>query len=349
MSQNVEQRHSPRVASRFWVAIDGVDDFLRLRRGNISTTGIYFETNKNVGQTGSVQWLYLAADEKAPPIELMARLIRTVRLDDLHQGVVAAGVALQFMPDSQETREALNLLLMDMQNRLGSDGAATAEWRGLVPVMAPPEGQVLRVLLETSFAMTEGEEIEVEIQSGSLARGLAFTGRAERVTSLPQGDGRPGFLVELAGSSRPMKRRGSSPHTPGVDVDDAETVHLLFSDLMGSPIDEIAISQAKQLTGELSRIRLPGLLSFLELERMSGELHLLREGRSARLYIQAGRILDVVAEPPFSTIRAGLAELVEWNQGTFEFAFGEVNRPDKIGTTVTALLIEIAHSHDEGR
>ena len=50
---DVERRRSPRGPTKLWIAVDGIDAQLRLRAGNVSAGGVFFEHDKPIGVVNS--------------------------------------------------------------------------------------------------------------------------------------------------------------------------------------------------------------------------------------------------------------------------------------------------------
>jgi hypothetical protein len=103
----------------------------------------------------------------------------------------------------------------------------------------------------------------------------------------------------------------------------------------------------EHLSGLLARIRLPTLCALFDMERLSGELTLRRGDARAVIYVRDGRLVDVDPLEPDVTPRAGIGRLLAWDEGSFEFAVRDVDRPDRIGVSTTALLLDLAREADE--
>jgi hypothetical protein len=101
MESPPQSRRGARVAAAFLVAIDGLDATPRRRTGDISTTGVYFDTDRDIGTAGTVQWLHLESFDSARVIRVMACVVRTVQLADA-SGQRVWGAAFEFMPESDE-------------------------------------------------------------------------------------------------------------------------------------------------------------------------------------------------------------------------------------------------------
>lgn len=333
--ERIEQRKRARISGRFWVAVEGVDDYPRLRSGNISFTGVYFETNRVVGDPGTVQWLYLSATEQGTPVEVMARVSRVVALEDARRARVPVGLALEFMPATNDVREALQTLVRDVgtaqleEREAASAGRASAEPPGHERQLG-----VREVTFDTDWAVEVGEALQLDLRLAQTGRQAAYEGRI--VDAEPLGEGR--WRVNVRVTHELPSDRGDTARVVGEGV-----VDLLFS---GIDAAQPFSAEGEQLIGSLSRIKLTSLLSFFELDRISGVLQLRRENEEASLFIHAGQIVDVEPQSRRSAAER-VGELLSWNDGTFEFHMGPVSRTDRVGRTTTALLLDLAVAHDQ--
>jgi len=335
LTGQLEHRSRVRITWRFWVAVEGIDDFPRLRYGNISATGVYFEVDRPIGAPGSVQWLHLAANEHATPVEVMGRVVRFDR-DAHHLHGANEGVALAFMVEDEATRQSLLRLVREvatlrMEQEEGGGHGLERAGSGVGP-------GVQRLLLETTMPMSVGQLVTFSIQMGEEGSGaLKLRGRVAQVQPLSRtGEGTLNRVSIQMIESAP---RSSGLHA--VPTGETTTVDLQFSDLVVSVPDEVEpedVSSSGDLMGHLSRVKLTSLLAFLERSRFSGELRLENGGREAVIFIDRGRLLDVEARPPFPTPRTALAHVVRWREGTFHFVAGEVQREDRLQIRSESLL-----------
>jgi hypothetical protein len=142
-------------------------------------------------------------------------------------------------------------------------------------------------------------------------------------------------------------RRFSSVAVQAVRPDEkapasAGPLDQLLSALIQPPA---APPERHHLAGLLSRIPFPSLCALLELERLSGDLTVTRGSRVGRLFVKDGRFVDV--EPYSPDPRGQLRDLLGSREGSFEFTVAEVGREDRIGATMTQLLLELAQESDE--
>ncbi|MCC6751630.1 MAG: DUF4388 domain-containing protein [Deltaproteobacteria bacterium] len=352
----MEHRRGARVSADFWIRLEGVDHEPRLRQGNLSVSGLYFRCERPVGQVGSVQFLRLASRDFQQQVDVLARVIRTISLEDLHAGSVTAGVALEFMPQSAASREALERVVryvvglqLDREIEIEVETLQHAPAGPLRPVEtgATSRHSLHRMRLQTSWPVDPGDPVAVEIQSPSEHRSLRFDGEVLQAVPGHHADGSTHYNVDVRIYDRP-KARGSMSASQlrvgGSSLTDA--LDRVFSDLIVPPLSGTP-PRREHLVGLLSRIRIPTLLTMFELERMSGALLISRDGEEARLFVRDGRVVDVEDGQGRAAPRALATRLLAWDEGTFEFTLQAVDRPDRIGTSTTALLLDLAREADE--
>jgi uncharacterized protein DUF4388 len=102
------------------------------------------------------------------------------------------------------------------------------------------------------------------------------------------------------------------------------------------------------LRGRLEQFGLATILTFLDLERRSGELRLFGEKGVGRLWLRAGRVVSVRIEGSRRVNRAAIYELLTWERGLFAFTQANLAAAvDEIGAPTTLLLLEAARRVDE--
>jgi hypothetical protein len=132
------------------------------------------------------------------------------------------------------------------------------------------------------------------------------------------------------------------------DEDVADTLDNLLSALIRpAAASEPPRAKRKHLSGMLSRIHFPTLCSLFEMERLSGELTVQRDVERVVLYVQDGRIVDMSPVRADASVRDEIGRLLAWEEGTFDFSVQAVTRPDRIGVSTTALILDLARASDE--
>ena len=102
------------------------------------------------------------------------------------------------------------------------------------------------------------------------------------------------------------------------------------------------------LRGRLEQFGLATVLTFLDLERRSGQLVLLASGGVGRLWLRQGRVVRARMDGSRRARKAAVYELLTWNEGRFAFTQTDVSHvEDEIGAPTPMLLIEAARRTDE--
>ncbi|HXJ23873.1 MAG TPA: DUF4388 domain-containing protein [Polyangia bacterium] len=102
------------------------------------------------------------------------------------------------------------------------------------------------------------------------------------------------------------------------------------------------------LRGRLEQFGLATVLTFLDLERRSGELILAGDREVGRLWLRQGRVIRARIEGSRRTRKPAVYEMLGWDQGRFAFAQVDVSGIDEEITAPTPmLLIEAARRTDE--
>jgi Domain of unknown function (DUF4388) len=182
------------VATTFLVAIEGLDAAPGPRQGDISATGVYFETSADVGGAGTIHWLHLVSADSVRQIRVMACVVRTAMMNDA-DGERFSGAAFEFMPESDEVIAglhefvryvlALRFLGTDphIAPRLDAEALARVE-KGVLQAARKAMVRKLSVrsmVLETSWAIAPGESVRVDIVAPGMTRRIRLEGKAIRV------------------------------------------------------------------------------------------------------------------------------------------------------------------------
>lgn len=358
-----ESRRSARIAGGFWVAVEGVDAELMLRRGDISATGIYFEIDGDVGSVGTVQWLHVASLDRTRIVHVMAHVVRVVSLADVHREV--KGVALEFMPESDEAAAHLCELVRHVLEAPQRDGA-TAQIATRMQARAQDdraadvsELSVKTLVLEADWSVPVGEPVRVEIIARGVRRPIRLEGQAVSVLpAVRAGSGKEKrfrIAVQMKEALKGPLRRFSEAEI-AIDPVALERAKAKMAEKSAeSPIDQLLSAliqppaeppERKHLAGELSRIPFSSLCSLLALERLSGELSIRREDDLVRLFVQDGRFVDLESARE-TDARAEIGRLLASREGTFAFLVTPVLREDRIGASMNELLLDAAAREDE--
>lgn len=102
------------------------------------------------------------------------------------------------------------------------------------------------------------------------------------------------------------------------------------------------------LRGRLDEFGLATVLTFLDLERRTGQLVITGDDRVGRIWLRQGRVLRARIEGSRRTNRAAIYELLSWTRGRFAFVSGDLSStPDEVGAATTLILVEAARRADE--
>ena len=102
------------------------------------------------------------------------------------------------------------------------------------------------------------------------------------------------------------------------------------------------------LRGRLEQFGLATVLSFLDLERRSGQILVAAHDKIGRVWIRGGQVLSARIEGSRRVNRAALYELLSWDTGCFAFTQEDLaSAADEIGAPTTLLLVDAARRFDE--
>jgi two-component system OmpR family response regulator len=102
------------------------------------------------------------------------------------------------------------------------------------------------------------------------------------------------------------------------------------------------------LRGRLEQFGLATVLSFLDLERRSGQILIVADDKIGRVWLRGGQAISARIEGSRRVNRAAIYELLSWDNGYF--AFTQEDLPcaaDEIGVPTALLLMNAALRTDE--
>jgi hypothetical protein len=108
------------------------------------------------------------------------------------------------------------------------------------------------------------------------------------------------------------------------------------------------LSPEAGLRGRLEQFGLPTVLTFLDLERRSGELIVVAGEKIGRLWLRGGRVLRARIEGSRRINKTAIYELMGLERGRFSFTQTDLaGMADEINAPTTLLLMEAARRVDE--
>jgi two-component system OmpR family response regulator len=111
---------------------------------------------------------------------------------------------------------------------------------------------------------------------------------------------------------------------------------------------ESGFSDEAGLRGRLEQFALATVLTFLDLERRSGELTLVAKDEVGRVWLRHGRVIRARIEGSRRTRKPALYDLISWTEGRFAFRHTDVTEvADEIGASTTTILLDAARRADE--
>ena len=347
-----ERRRAPRLQTHLWVGIPEVDGEPELERCDISATGLLLQTRRDAGAPGVVRMLRLADADQEEVLEIMAHVVRVIAYDDVKLGRVIEGTAFEFLPHGDEHRRELEGFLRGLAEaeltstrdaRLGFN--MPAQLTDLPGSSQPATVSALGVsgmVIETSWAIGVGEKVRAEIQTPASGRAVRLSGKAVVAERIGKGESGELYRVEVGFGADALD---DSDKEDGEGWSLESAVNTLFEETTNQA-PRNRQREGVHLSGTLAEVALSSLLGFIELERASGVLRLVRDAQQAAVFVREGRILDVESEIPGSA-KDAVANLLGWADGEFEFQFQPVDRDDAIGQPTTALLLDLARQSDE--
>ena len=366
-----EGRRGARVATTFLVAVEGIDREPSARKGDISATGAYFETTRNVGGVGTIHWLYFVSADRSRTLRVMAYVVRAAEMDAGKRRV--GGVAFEFMPDNDASALAVHEFVRHVLavGRPGVDDEPT-----ITPRLDAQVGDsdthrtatvrqlsVRSMILQTSWPIEAGESVRVDIVAPGMTRRIRLDGRAVRVARKNADQKTWDIEVEVQQETeRPIRTHSSMSmqavrpdaipvEGPSPSKPDEEEVTRALDDLLSAlilpPEQDAPRRRAHQLSGQLASIKLPTLFALFEMDRMTGRLVVRHGDAEARIFFRDGQIVDVEPVARGEARRARIMAVLAWEDGAFDFSVEPVSRPNAINVRTTALLIDLARETDE--
>lgn len=316
-----ERRNAPRIDASLEVHFLGKERRGKMRRGDFSVTGVRLDGlgPLDLGKPGTEERLRLTTRDGAYRAEVHAQVVRVERVEDLEHGSMVLSAGFLFAPRNDEERESVAMLFVHIAR-----SHVRRDEHGLRPASEPPAAddspsEVQSLSIETDWQLRKGEAVRVELpapEGGS----IAYAGKAVRSRRGKKGTYRTSVEFEApTGTFAQLE----SPPTPPVTPDN--------------------------MTGDLAQIRAPSLLSLASLEHMEGVLHIRRDDRLVSIYLREGQVVDAEETGSSASRRRLIAEVCQWERGSFELCLCEVDRIDGIGVPTPFLLLQLAQLQDEQR
>lgn len=332
MTEN--KRRAQRVPIELWVMVEGLDDFMVKRRGDISASGLLFEADEKLSEVGSLEYLHLAPADRSTSLTVMAQLVRVVSVASA--GLERVAHAFELFPQSESVREQLDALIQ----KAGGDPVVSASVTESLPDAATFRLTLRELSFVASWPVAPGAKVQIAVNSPDGSMRVPFEGMATEVKAEGEGHRVTVDVAEPGVRSAPLVSTLTQANSITGSID------LLFNEWMAS--QDLPSSQGKEhLRGRLDRVPLSGLLMLFDMERMSGELRIDLGGEKFTLYLLNGTLLDVEPAADDVEVRRALQRMATAVRGSFEFRACDVSREPRLGMSTTVLLLELARERDE--
>jgi uncharacterized protein (TIGR02266 family) len=361
-----ETRESARYEAAFRVRYQTLDHLVIAYSRDLSKGGMFLRTDRLLPLNAVVR-LHIELPEGAAEIPVICRVIHVRDHEEATRTGEPVGIGIQFLDLGQDSLNEINRFISE-RSLLEASRQPAATSRRPLHVLVVDDSPAERDAI-TTMLRDRGDDVR-EAMNGLEALSMCLSEPPDVILSdvqMPEMDGwqllrvvrtRPSlssipviFITSLAGEEDRL--RG---YQLGVD------------DYIGKPyraeevrarVDRLVVSAEqgrgahiarKTLRGSLEHVSLASILGFLELERKTGVLLLVRD-RAARLYLRDGRPLRVEVERMTGSVkpRQALFHLLGWTSGQFEFAPQEVVCEDELLASATALVLDYARLTDDAR
>ena len=122
----------------------------------------------------------------------------------------------------------------------------------------------------------------------------------------------------------------------------------MASPALRAPSAAAGFTQEAALRGRLEQFGPATVLTFLDLERRSGELVVVSNDRVGRLWLRQGQVIRARIEGSRRVNRAAIYEMLSWDRGRFAFTQANLDAvTEEIDAPTTLLLMEAARRVDE--
>jgi uncharacterized protein (TIGR02266 family) len=363
MGDQGDGRSSARVQATFRVRYPTLDQLVVAFTSDLSKGGMFLQTLRFLPVNAVIR-LHLELPDSGGEIEVIGRVAHVRDELEADKTRQPAGMGIQFLDLTDERCDQIARFIA-ARSMTEAEKSGPVEL-GALDVMVVDDDAEACDLLATPF-LNRGDTVR-KAANGIEALGLCLKRPPDVLLldiEMPQMDGwqllrivrtRPSLssvpVLFVTGLTHPEERlRGFR-----LGVDDyipkpwriEEVLARVDRIVMAARQGRGAAISRKTLRGDLAQVPIASVLSFLQLERMTGVLLLVND-RSARIYVQDGRPLRVEVERAtlLAKHKALLFHLLSWTQGQFEFAAQEVACDDELGMSATTLLLEYSRLSDE--
>lgn len=356
------RRTDARVETELRVEYHSFDEFVVAYTEDISRGGLFMVTESPM-PVGSVVRLNLVLPDNGPTVRIIARIAYVLDPKVAKNRSRSAGMGMEFL--DIEGGSLVNQLDAYLTMNIGDEPKPDVRISANVLLVDPDErhseycAQILRQF---------GHEVSTAA-GGLEALGLVLRVPPDVIVSevdLPTMDG--WRLLRL------LRERPSISHIPFMfltarddedvrlrayqaGVDDVVAKSANGADL-ASRVERVLnraqrprrLANRNALRGEIGHVALGSVLAFIELERRTGQMLVLRGEDIATLHIKEGNVIhvDLPSQRDLSSLHR-LFYVLDWTDGQFELTAMEVTVPPSIDLPTGYALMEHARRSDEAK
>lgn len=361
-----KRRAEPRVAAAFRVKYETLNELVTAYTGDVSRGGLYVKTTKYLPM-GAVVRIHLKLPGEGPELRAVARVAYVLDKEEADKHGRSPGMGMEFL---------------DVGGAPLADEIARyiARENPEVELPPPPAGMSSRVLVvdddvwhreRAAQLMREAGHDVVTADNGVKALGLALQLAPDIILTDVQMPVMDGWQLVRMLRARPTLSQIPVVFVTALDSDEQrlQGYRLGVDDYIAKPFndDELAlrvqrvldrarayprsVTTTKALRGTLAHVSLPSLLAFLEVEKRTGVLLIVRPDEIATVYLREGAVVRVDL-PSSGEEYEGVERLyyvLTWTAGRFELAEAEVDDDDEISVPISNVLLEHARRTEQER
>jgi uncharacterized protein (TIGR02266 family) len=357
---NDEPREHPRVEATFRVLYTTIDQLLVAYSFDLSKGGMFLQTDDLLPINAVIQ-VNLELAEGSSEIPVICRVAYVRDAAEAAEGR-PAGMGIEFL---DMNNECLALIQEFIASKIHGEEPAIPMPPDVLNVLVVDDDEAVRTLAGSAFA-ARSDRVRYAAD-GFEAFAMCLKDPPDILISdvhMPRMDGwqllrlvraRPSlssvpvlFLTTLSGNDERL--RG---YQLGVD----DYIAKPFSPReLAARVDRIMTRvqrwstpnlARKTLRGDIDHVSLGSVLSFLELERKTGELLVVGDEEAARLSLRDGRLVRASIDGSELRSRQAIRRVLRWKSGVFELAQQDVAGPDEVGMSIAGLLLSLAKETDE--
>jgi len=360
------RRAEPRVAAAFRVSYETLNELVTAYTGDVSRGGLYVKTTKFLPM-GAVVRIHLRMPGEGPELRAVARVAYVLDEAEAKAHKRSPGMGMEFL---------------DVGGAPLADEIARyiARESPEVELPPPPAGMSSRVLVvdddiwhreRAAQLMREAGHDVVTADNGVKALGLALQLAPDVILTDVQMPVMDGWQLVRMLRARPTLAQIPVIFVTALDSDEQrlQGYRLGVDDYISKPFndDELAlrvqrvldrarayprsVTTTKALRGTLAHVSLSSLLAFLEVERRTGILLIVRPDEIATVFLREGAVVRVDL-PATGEDLEGVERLyyvLSWDAGRFELAEAKVDDEDEICVPISNVLLEHARRTEQER